>query len=406
MTRQPELCWTGKRDRAEVPPHVLREVPALSHGTPGPALGNEVIRGDNLPALHALLPALAGRVRLVYIDPPYNTGNTFAHYEDGLEHGRWLSLMRDRLGLLRSLLAEDGSLWISVDDNEAHYLKVLCDEIFERRNFIANVIWQKKFAPQNDSTWLSDSHDHILVFARDKAVWRPSPLPRTPAMDARYKNPDEDPRGPWMSDNLSVKTYSAACDYPITTPSGRVVHPPAGACWRFNRQKLDELIRDDRIFWGRNGNNVPRLKRFLSEVQDRAVAKTIWLREEVGDNQDAKREVKLFNPDEVFGTPKPERLLQRILTLATRPGDLVLDAFAGSGTTGAVAHKMGRRWILVEQGAHCETHILPRMRRVVDGDDPGGISEAVGWKGGGGFRCFRLAPAPPLPDGNLFSLEV
>jgi adenine-specific DNA-methyltransferase len=284
-------------------------------------------------------------------------------------------------------------LWISIDDDECHYLKVLCDEIFGRKNFVANVIWQKKYAPQNDAKWLSDSHDHILVYAKNKEIWRPYHLPRTAEMDARYKNPDHDPRGPWKSSDLSVKTYTPTTDYPITTPNGRVANPPESRCWSVSKEKFAELAKDNRVWFGPHGNNVPAIKRFLSEVQEGTVSKTIWLREEVGDNQDAKREIKAFNNEDVFATPKPERLIQRIFNLATAPGDIVLDSFGGSGTTGAVAHKMGRRWIMVELGEHCHTHIIPRMKKVINGTDQGGVSKAVTWKGGGGFRYFRLAPS-------------
>jgi adenine-specific DNA-methyltransferase len=356
-------------------------------------------------ALKALEQEFAGKIKCVFIDPPYNTGSAFTHYDDGLEHSIWLSLMRDRLELIHTLLSNDGSLWITIDDNEAHYLKVLCDEIFGRKNFVANVIWEKKFSPQNDAKWLSDSHDHILVYAKEKDIWRPNLLPRTDEMDARYKNPDNDPRGIWTSGDLSVKTYTPSTDYPITTPSGRVVNPPAGYCWRVSKEKFAELVKDNRIWFGPNGKNVPRIKRFLSEVQEGSVSKTIWLRTQVGDNQDAKRETKAFNDSDVFTTPKPERLIYRVLSLASSPGDWVLDSFAGSGPTGAVAHKMGRRWIMVELGEHCHTHIIPRMKKVIDGTDQGGISklvrthplipseEGMGWKGGGGFRYFRLAPS-------------
>ncbi|NOU56123.1 site-specific DNA-methyltransferase [Brevibacillus borstelensis] len=334
-----------------------------------------------------------GKVKCIFIDPPYNTGNAFEHYDDGIEHSLWLSLMKQRLELLKVLLNEDGSIWISIDDDESHYLKVLCDEVFGRRNFVANVIWEKKYSPQNDAKWLSDSHDHILVYAKNKEIWRPNLLPRTDDMNSRYKNPDNDPRGLWKPGDLSVKTYNANTDYPITTPSGRVVNPPAGYCWRVSQDKFNEMVADGRIWFGADGNNVPAIKRFLSDVKDGITAMTIWKYTEVGHNQEAKKEVKAFNSDEVFATPKPERLLERILTLATNEGDLVLDSFAGSGTTGAVAHKMGRRWIMIELGEHCHTHIIPRIKQVIDGTDQGGISKNVNWQGGGGFRYYRLAPS-------------
>jgi len=274
------------------------------------------------------------------------------------------------------------------------------DEVFGRKNFVANVIWQKKFSPQNDAKWLSDSHDHILIFAKCKDQWRANLLPRTEAMDARYRNPDNDPRGLWTSGDLSVKTYNANTDYPITTPSGRIVNPPSGYCWRFSKEKLAELIECNRISFGKNGSNVPRLKRFLSEVQGGLVSKTIWLREEVGDNQDAKREIKSFNMNNVFATPKPEKLLKKMITIGTNEGDLVLDSFLGSGTTAAVAQKMGRRYIGIEMGEHAVTHCVPRLKKVIEGEE-GGISKAVAWKGGGGFRFYRLGEAIFDEDGRI-----
>ena len=393
-----ELTWIGKDKRPKLEPRILLEDPSLSYHakhrvSENDQFDNKLIYGDNLLALKALEQEYAGKVKCVFIDPPYNTGSAFTHYEDGLEHSIWLSLIRDRLEIIRSLLSDDGSLWITIDDNEAHYLKVLCDEVFGRVNFIANAIWQKKYAPQNDAKWLSDSHDHILIFAKNKTIWRPNLLPRTEEMNSLYKNPDKDPRGMWMSDNMSVKTYSAATDYPITTPFGRVVNPPSSRCWAFSQNRLAELIADNRIWFGAKGDGVPRIKRFLSEVQGGLVSKTIWLREDVGDNQDAKKEVKEFNNVSVFDTPKPERLIQRILNLATKENDLILDSFAGSGTTGAVAHKMGRRWIMIELGEHCHSHIIPRLKKVIDGGDQGGISKTANWQGGGGFRYYSLAPS-------------
>lgn len=394
-----ELTWIGKDIRPRLEPRILIEEPEYSYHAKarreGDSFENLLIHGDNLLALKALEtdPAVRGKVKCIFIDPPYNTGSAFLHYDDGLEHSIWLGMMRDRLDILKNLLSQDGTLWITVDDHEAHYLKVLCDEVFGRGNFVANAIWQKKYAPQNDAKWLSDSHDHILIYALRKDIWRPNLLERTEQMNSLYKNPDNDPRGPWMSDNMSAKTYSAATDYPITTPSGRVVNPPESRCWVYSRDRFADLMADNRIWFGANGDGVPRIKRFLSEVKAGSVAKTIWLRDEVGDNQDSKREVKAFNSREVFDTPKPERLIHRILTLATNPGDLVLDSFAGSGTTGAVAHKMGRRWIMVELGDHAKTHIVPRMQKVIDGTDKGGVTEAAGWTGGGGYRFCRLAPS-------------
>lgn len=393
-----ELTWIGKEKRPRLEPRVLVEDAAKSHHAATrrrdgkDIFDNMLIHGDNLLALKALEQEFAGKVKCIYIDPPYNTGNAFEHYDDGVEHSTWLRLMRDRIELLHRLLASDGSIWINLDDNEAHYCKVMCDEIFGRDNFVATVIWEKKYSTQNDAKWLSDSHDFILVYAKNKEIWRPNPLPRTAEMDARYKNPDNDPRGPWQSDNLNVRTYSANCDYPITTPSGRIVNPPKGRSWMCTRERYEEMLADNRIFFAKNGQGVPRVKRFLSEVKQGCVSRTIFYRSDVGDNQEAKREVKVFNSERVFDTPKPERLIERVLTLATNPGDLVLDSFLGSGTTAAVAHKMGRRWIGVELGDHCYTHCKVRLDKVIDGEDPGGITKSVGWKGGGGYRFYELAP--------------
>ncbi|KAB2836714.1 MAG: site-specific DNA-methyltransferase [Candidatus Brocadia sp.] len=416
-TQKLELTWIGKDNQPRLEPRILIEDPEKSYGhTPNPSQeGNMLIYGDNLLALKALEQDFAGKIKCACIDPPYNTGNAFEHYDDGLEHSIWLSLMKPRIEILHRLLRDDGTLWISIDDDECHYLKVLCDEIFGRRNFVNNVIWEKKYSPQNDAKWLSDSHDHILVYAKNKDLWRPNLLPRTEEMDSRYKNPDDDPRGPWKSSDMSVKTYSASSDYPITLPSGRVVNPPESRCWVVSKDRYEELVKDNRIWFGSNGNNVPSIKRFLSEVQEGTVSKTIWFRTEVGDNQEAKKEIKAFDSENVFTTPKPERLIQRIFTLATNPGDWILDSFLGSGTTAAVAHKMNRRWIGIELGEHCHTHCLPRLRKVVDGTDQGGISrivhtpspspegnkkspllggeKGVGWQGGGGFKYYYLAPS-------------
>ena len=393
-----ELTWIGKDKRPRLEPRILLEDPEKSYHaeeriTENDIFDNKLIFGDNLLALKSLEQEYAGKVKCIFIDPPYNTGSAFEHYDDGIEHSIWLGLMRDRLELLKSLLSEEGSLWITIDDNEAHYLKVLCDEVFGRRNFISNAIWQKKHTRSNDAKWLSDNHDHILCFAKDKSLWKRNLLPRGDDHSKGYTNPDNDPRGVWASGPCHVKTPNPKDIYEITTPSGRKVMPPAGTSWRFSERKLQELIDDNRIHFGKNGDNIPRYKRFRTEVRDGLVPTTIWLKEEVGHNQDAKTEVKKFNAEDVFSTPKPERLLERVLTIATQEGDLVLDSFAGSGTTGAVAHKMGRKWIMVELGEHCNTHIVPRLQKVIDGTDQGGISKTVNWKGGGGFRYYRLAPS-------------
>lgn len=393
-----ELVWVGKEKRARLEPRILIEDPAKSYHaakrvSKDDIFDNMLIHGDNLLALKALEQEYVGKVKCIYIDPPYNTGNAFEHYDDGIEHSLWLSLMRDRLELLRNLLSDDGSIWINLDDNESHYCKVLCDELFGRCNFVANVIWQKKYSPSNDAKWLSDNHDHILVYAKNKNIWRPNLLPRSDEMNSRYKNPDNDPRGLWKPGDISVKTYTPSCDYPITTPSGRIVNPPKGYCWRFSKEKFSELVMDNRIWFGSEGKSVPAVKRFLTQVKDGITCLTVWTYQEVGHNQDAKKEVKSFNDTNVFSTPKPERLIERILTLGSNKGDLVLDSFLGSGTTAAVAHKMGRRWIGIELGDHCDTHCAPRLKKVIDGEDQGGITKSANWQGGGGFRYYNLAPS-------------
>ena len=401
----PTLHWLTRdndiRAASSVPYRLLEEASELSVGEPD--ADNMLIQGDNLEALKALLPFYAGQVKCIYIDPPYNTRSAFEHYDDNLEHTQWLAMMWPRLELLRELLAGGGSIWVSIDDNEAHYLKLIIDEVFGRKNFVSNVIWQKKYSPQPNTVWLSDSHDHILCYARAKETWRPNGLPRTEEMDRRYKNPDNDPRGPWKAVDFTIsltggqrgaqfaKTGESQNIYEITTPSGRKLFPKKGRCWATTPKRYRDLLKDNRIWFGHSGNNVPAQKKFLSEVQDKDVAKTIWMREEVGDNQAAKREVSSFNNDEIFSTPKPEKLLERIIHIATNPGDLVLDSFLGSGTTAAVAHKMGRRYIGVEMGEHAVTHCVPRLQKVIGGEQ-GGISKSVGWQGGGGFRFYRLGP--------------
>jgi adenine-specific DNA-methyltransferase len=385
-----ELTWIGKGEEPKLEPRILIENPEYSYGDPNSE--NMLIHGDNLLALKALEQDYAGKVKCIYIDPPYNTGNAFEHYDDGVEHSLWLSLMKPRLDILRNLLSNDGSIWISIDDDESHYLKVLCDMVFGRSNFINNVIWEKKFSPQNDAKWLSDSHDHILVYAKNKEIWRPNLLPRTAEMNSRYKNPDSDTRGVWTSSDFTVKTYNKTCDYPIEIPSGRVVNPPQSRCWMTNKGNFKDLIEDNRIWFGTKGDGVPRIKKFLSEVKDGITSMTIWKHTDVGHNQDAKKEAKVFNNENVFATPKPEKLMERVIMLASNEGDLVLDSFLGSGTTAAVANKMGRRWIGVELGEHAKTHCYPRLQKVIDGEQ-GGISKAINWKGGGGFKFYTLAPS-------------
>ena len=403
-------------DHPTVRPELVEGSPALTSSARTDSQDNLLIQGDNLQALKALLPFYRGQVKCIFIDPPYNTKSAFEHYDDNLEHAQWLSMMLPRLQLLRELLREDGSIWVTIDDNEGHYLKVLMDEVFGRGNFVANVVWEKKYAPQNNAIWLSDSHDHVLVFAKNKSDWRPKPLPRSQEMDARYRNLDGDPRGVWKPSDFTIslsggqrgaqfaKTGISENIYEISTPSGRKLQPARGRCWAASPKRYAELLAENRVWFGSDGNNVPALKRFLNDVQDGVVAKTIWFRSEVGDNQDAKREVVEINQFEVFGTPKPEQLIQRILALATSPNDLILDSFLGSGTTAAVAHKMGRRWIGIEMGEHAATHCLPRLVKVINGEQ-GGISKAVNWAGGGSFKFMQLG-APVFDDTGRIHPDV
>lgn len=397
-----ELTWVGKYDEPTIEPRILLEDKEKSYGDPRSE--NMLIHGDNLLALKALEQEYTGKVKCIYIDPPYNTGSAFEHYDDNLEHSTWLSLMKPRLEILKNLLTDDGSIWISIDADESHYLKVLCDEIFGRKNFIDEVVWQRSFSPINLKKTLSRSHDIVLVYAKNKTdKYELHKLPRSNEANDRYKNPDNDPRGAWTSGDLSVGPIIQEKVYEITTPSGRKILPPAGYCWRLTKEVFAEYVAENRIWFGPKGNNTPRIKRFLSEVRQGVVAMTLWLREEVGDNQEAKREIKALLPEEKnpFDTPKPERLIERILTLGSNKGDIVLDSFLGSGTTAAVAHKMGRKYIGIELGEHCFTHCIPRLQKVIDGTDQGGISKTVGWKGGGGYHFYELAPSLLVKNGKL-----
>lgn len=397
-----ELTWIGKGDDPKLEPRILIENPEYSYGDPDG--GNILIHGDNLLALKALEQEYTGKVKCIYIDPPYNTGNAFEHYDDGIEHSMWLNLMKPRLELLRNLLSNNGSIWISIDADESHYLKVLCDEVFGRQNFVDEVIWQRSYAPINLKKTLSRSHDTVLVYAKKFSTsFELNKIPRRDKQRDMYKNYDDDSRGDWKSDNLSVGPPIEKNIYPIITPSGRKCYPPDGYSWRLSPERLEEYIQDNRIWFGKDGSNVPSIKRFISEVKDGVTPMTLWTYQEVGHNQDAKKEAKEFNSENVFATPKPEKLIERILMLASDKGDLVLDSFLGSGTTAAVAHKMGRKWIGVELGEHAKTHCYPRLKMVVDGSDQGGISKAQNWKGGGGFKFYSLAPSLLNEDrfGNL-----
>lgn len=404
-----ELTWIGKEKRPKLEPRILLEDSKKSYHakhriSDKDIFDNRLIFGDNLLALKALEQELSGKVKCVFIDPPYNTGSAFTHYDDGLEHSIWLGLMRDRLEIIRRLLSDDGSIWITIDDNEAHYLKVLCDEVFGRANFAANCIWQKVYSERMDARGFSVSHDHLLVYQKtDRFTPRQLPKDQNAAQFGFY---DESANKYYRRRSLrkegseSLRQDRPSMWYPITAPDGTEIWPvkPDGTegRWRWKKEnvpanegQLDFIRKDERweIY----------VKQYLEESPSRPPA-TFWPNEEVGHNHEAKLEVRAFNPDDVFSTPKPERLLKRVLEIGTNPGDLVLDSFAGSGTTGAVAHKMGRRWIMVELGEHCHTHIIPRLKKVIDGEDKGGVTETVGWEGGGGFRYYHLAPSLIVDD--------
>ena len=396
-----ELTWVGKYEESKIEPRILIEDKTKSYGDPSSE--NMLIHGDNLIALKALLRDYAGKVKCIYIDPPYNTGSAFEHYDDSLEHSQWLSLMKKRLELLYELLSDDGSIWISIDDDEGHYLKVLCDEIFGRNNFISTIVWQKIHSIKNDARYLSQNHDFILLYAKNKDLVSFNLLPRTDEMNSRYKNPDNDPRGPWQSGDLVANEERANGYYDVISPiSGKVFNVPQGKHWVYSQENMMQMIAENRIWFGKSGNSFPRKKRFLSEVMGGRKGDTWWISDEVGHNQESKREIiKLFGKEHVFSTPKPERLIERVLLLGSNKGDLILDSFLGSGTTAAVAHKMERRYIGIEMGNQAYTHCKKRLDMVISGEDTGGITSEVGWQGGGGYHFYELAPSLLVKNDKL-----
>lgn len=403
----PLLHWLTRDDDIHAATHapyrLLEQVAAHSHGDSD--TGNMLIQGDNLDALKALLPYYAGKVKCIFIDPPYNTRSAFEHYDDNLEHTQWLEMMYPRLELLRQLLAEDGSIWVSIDDNEAHYLKVIMDEVFGRVNFLGNIVWQSKDTPGNNSAAIAQTHNHLLAY-RKGAGFRPKLLERNEKQLANYKNPDNDPRGSWLGTPLTRAEHRDRDYYPIKNKTGREVYPPKGSSWRRPPETMKQLEADRRIYWGKDGNSeFPMEKKYLSEVKAGVVNQTWWPYDFAGSTRNASAEQKgLFAGEKTFETPKPEKLIQRVFDLSSDAGDLVLDSFLGSGTTAAVAHKMGRRYIGIEMGDHAMTHCVPRLQKVIEGEQ-GGISEAVGWQGGGGFRFYRLG-APVFDENGHLSPEI
>jgi len=395
----PVLHWLGKEAavtaQETIPFRLLDPLETVGE-TPHE---NLLIHGDNLEALKALLPYYAGKVKCVFIDPPYNTKSAFTHYDDNLEHAQWLSTLIPRLQVLRDLLAVDGSIWVTIDDNEAHYLKVLMDDLFGRKNFVANVIWQKRTSP-DARLQISDAHEHIIVYSKSKENISFNKLALNEKQLKNYKNPDNDPRGAWASSDYSAQGFRPNQMYVIKTPAGVEYTPPSGNCWKNVESAFLKQVEDNRIWFGKDGKGVPRRKTFLSE-REGISAWTWWDNIEVGHSQEAKKEINvLFGTDNTFDTPKPERLIQRVLHLATNEGDIVLDSFLGSATTAAVALKMKRRFIGIELGNHAHTHCLPRLKKVVAGEQ-GGISKTVGWQGGGGFTFYTLAEPLIEPDGGI-----
>ncbi|MBW4551767.1 MAG: site-specific DNA-methyltransferase [Aphanocapsa sp. GSE-SYN-MK-11-07L] len=412
MTAKPklELTWIGKEHRPKLEPRILLEDPAKSYHAPhrvteNDSFDNRLIFGDNLLALKALEAEFTGKIKCVFIDPPYNTGSAFTHYDDGLEHSIWLSMMRDRLEIIRKLLSEDGSLWITVDDNEAHYLKVLCDEVFGRGSFVTSFIWKKVDSPNDNKVPITPDHEYVLCFAKTSEMVKFKQKIDDSILEA-YRKPDSESDRPYRDRLLkkngknSLRSDRPSMFFPVISPDGTEVFPihddGREACWAIGKKGVEELIARKELIWKNRSQNgierwVPYTREFAADNPSRPYP-TIW------NDLDTTRQTKahqkmLFGEEGVFATPKPEDIICRALQICTEQGDRVLDSFAGSGTTGAVAHKMGRRWIMIELGEHCHTHIIPRLQKVIDGEDKGGITEAVGWQGGGGFRYYRLAPS-------------
>jgi adenine-specific DNA-methyltransferase len=399
-----ELTWIGKEIRPKLEPRILLEDPDKSYHaahqeSENDIFDNRLIFGDNLLALKALESEFAGKIKCVFIDPPYNTGSAFEHYDDGVEHSIWLGLMRDRLEIIRRLLSEDGSLWITIDDNEAHYLKVMCDEIFGRNNFMSNIIWEKADSPRMDAQFFSTRHDHILVFAKNKTKFVINKISvNEEGLAKHYDKVDETGRPYYLKPLRAMggddsREARPSLFFPMTAPDASDVFPirkdGSEGRWRWSQDRTES--DKHLIEWIKSRKGWSPYYRIYGDVKSFRPPETIWNHTDVGSNRTSKAEIKtIFNDIKTFDTPKPEKLIQRIISLATSPNDIVLDSFAGSGTTGAVAHKMGRRWIMIELGEHCHTHIIPRLKKVIDGEDQGGITKAVNWKGDGGFRYYRL----------------
>lgn len=352
---------------------------------------NAIVHGENLAVLDSLSDALRGRVKCIYIDPPYNNAEVYRHYDDRLGRRVWLDRITFRLRALKEVLAVDGSLWVSIDDNELHNLRQIGDEVFGSENFVSTIVWNHRKTRENRRPF-STNHEYILCFARNAEAFKRSRnlLAAPPEILGRYKNPDRDPRGAWQSISANVQDGHATKSqfYTLVAPSGRLHHPPKGRCWVYTKSKMQAEIDSGRVYFGRDGNAVPRLKKYLSEAKIGVAPSTLWMADEVGTTDSAKKHLMaLLSKEAVFDTPKPEGLIHRILHIASSPGDLVLDAYLGSGTTAAVAMKMGREFLGIEQGPHIATHCVKRLQAVYEGEG-GGISAIIGWKGGGGCSYY------------------
>jgi len=354
-------------------------------------LTRKIIQGENLDVLDYLYKEYCDKVKCIYIDPPYNNGENYTHYDDSV-HEEWIVELKKRLRKLKPLLTTDGSIWISIDDSEVHYLKVAADEIFDRKNFVTTIIWQQRTTRENRKIF-SNNHEYILVYAKNKSEFSKSinKLKGNGDQIARYKNPDNDKRGSWQSISLNVQAGHAVESqfYEIVSPNGKIHNPPKGRCWVYNKEKMYGLIKDGRVWFGKEGNGVPRLKKYLSESDIKITPATLWLGNDVGTNKEAKKHlIKLFPDKEVFDTPKPERLLKRIFEIATNENDLVLDAYVGAGTTVAVAHKMKRQYIGIDKGEHIVDYVVARQRLVLEGKSLG-ILERISNKNEG-FKFYKL----------------
>ncbi|WP_445491043.1 site-specific DNA-methyltransferase [Rhodopseudomonas sp. RCAM05734] len=404
-----ELTWIGKDERPRLEPRILIEDASLSHHasarrSEADIFDNILIQGDNLLALKALEAGFAGKIKCIYIDPPYNTGSAFEHYADGLEHSLWLTMLHERILLLHRLLRDDGCFFVQADDNEAHYLKVVCDEVFGRKNFISTFIWRKVDSPNDNKVPVTPDHEFIFGYAKNITAAKLKQRGDESLLRA-YRGPDDE--GRYYRDRLlkkngknSLRTDRPTMFFPIDDPDGEEILPihddGREACWALGKAAVKKLIAEGQLIWKTRGDGpssrwVPYTREYAKASPTRPY-NSLWT-DLPTTRQTKAHQKELFGAGREFSTPKPEELIERILLMCTTENDLVLDSFSGSGTTGAVAQKLGRRWIMVELGDHAVTHIVPRLTKVVEDDDPGGVTDATGWAGGGGFRFYRLAPS-------------